>query len=133
MKQNVVLQIVKGIVLAYFLSALALVVLSFVMYKWDVSESVIRGGILFAYVFSCFIGGMAVSRQHNERKYLWGLLMGAIYFVILWGVATGARSADLPESSRRWSCAFWAACWAACCRRAKDSSGNRRGFVLWYL
>ncbi len=51
MKQNVVLQIVKGIVLAYFLSALALVVLSFVMYKWDVSESVIRGGILFAYVF----------------------------------------------------------------------------------
>ena len=87
MKQNVVLQIVKGIVLAYFLSALALVVLSFVMYKWDVSESVIRGGILFAYVFSCFIGGMAVSRQHNERKYLWGLLMGAIYFVILWGVS----------------------------------------------
>jgi len=45
MKQNVVLQIVKGIVLAYFLSALALVVLSFVMYKWDVSESVIRGGL----------------------------------------------------------------------------------------
>ena len=87
MKQNLVLQIIKGIVLAYLLSALALVILSFVMYRWDVSENVIRGGILFAYVFSCFISGMVVSRQHSERKYLWGLLMGAIYFVILWGVS----------------------------------------------
>lgn len=87
MKHNVVLQIVKGIVLAYFLSALALAILSFIMYRWDISDSVIRGGILSAYVISCFISGMVVSRQHEQRRYLWGLLMGALYFVILWGVS----------------------------------------------
>lgn len=87
MKHNIVLQVVKGVVFAYFISAVALVILAFLMYQWDISENVIRGGILFAYVFSCFISGMVVSRQHNERKYLWGLLMGAVYFAILWAVS----------------------------------------------
>ena len=45
------------------------------------------GGILAAYVLSCFISGTVVSRQHSERRYLWGLLMGAIYFTILWVVS----------------------------------------------
>lgn len=87
MKRNVMVQILKGIVLAYILSALALVILAFLMYQWDIPDSAVRGGILFSYVVSCFISGMAVSRQHAERKYLWGLLMGAAYFAILWIVS----------------------------------------------
>lgn len=87
MKQNIVLQVVKGVVFAYFISAVALVILAFIMYKWDVSDNVVRGGILAAYVLSCFISGTVVSRQHSERRYLWGLLMGAIYFTILWVVS----------------------------------------------
>lgn len=87
MKHNVVLQVVKGVVFAYVISAVALVFIAFMMYKWDVSDSVVRGGILAAYVLSCFISGAVVSRQHNERRYLWGLLMGAVYFTILWVVS----------------------------------------------
>lgn len=87
MKRNIVLQVVKGVVFAYFISAVALVFVAFMMYKWDVSDSVVRGGILAAYVLSCFISGAVVSRQHNERRYLWGLLMGALYFTILWVVS----------------------------------------------
>lgn len=87
MKHNVIIQIVKGIVLAYVLSAVALAILSFVMYQWDVSDGVVRGGILFAYVLSCFISGMVVSRNHSQRRYLWGLLTGGLYFTILWVVS----------------------------------------------
>lgn len=87
MKHNIVLQVVKGVVFAYVISAVALVFIAFMMYKWDVSDSVVRGGILAAYVLSCFISGAVVSRQHSERRYLWGLLMGAVYFTILWVVS----------------------------------------------
>ncbi len=83
MKSGAILQVVKGIVLAYAVSAVLLLVLAFLMFQWDVSEGVIRGGIIFAYVFSCFISGMIVSRYHTGRKYLWGILMGAAYYVIL--------------------------------------------------
>ena len=87
MKRNMIIQLAKGIVLAYILSAAALAVLAFMMYQWDVSDAVVRGGILFAYVLSCFISGMVVSRNHSQRRYLWGLLTGAIYFIILWVVS----------------------------------------------
>lgn len=87
MKHNIVLQVVKGVVFAYVISAVALVFIAFMMYKWDVSDSVVRGGILAAYVLSCFISGAVVSRQHSERRYLWGLLMGAVYFTIMWVVS----------------------------------------------
>ncbi len=83
MKKNVVLQVVKGAVFAYIISAVFLVILAFLMFKWDVSENVIRGGIIFTYVFSCFISGMMVSRQHEGKRYLWGIIMGAVYYVIL--------------------------------------------------
>ena len=94
MKHNTVVQIIKGVVFAYFISAAVLLILAFLMYQWDISEGIVRGGILSAYVLSCFISGMVVSRQHSERKYLWGLLMGAVYFAILWVVSlVGNRGA----------------------------------------
>ncbi|MCH5251837.1 MAG: TIGR04086 family membrane protein [Lachnospiraceae bacterium] len=83
MKTGAIVQVIKGVVLAYGISAVLLVILAFLMFQWDISEGVVRGGIIFAYVFSCFISGMVVSSHHTGRKYLWGLLMGAIYYIIL--------------------------------------------------
>ncbi len=83
MKKNVIVQMAKGVVLAYFVSGICLVLLAFLMFQWEVSEGVVRGGIIFAYVFSCFLSGMVVSSYHNGRKYLWGLGMGLLYYLIL--------------------------------------------------
>ncbi len=83
MKTRTIVQIIKGVVLAYGISVILLAILAFLMFQWDVSEGIVRGGIIFAYVFSCFISGMAVSRNHNGKRYLWGLLMGAVYYLIL--------------------------------------------------
>ena len=83
MKKRAVLQMGKGIVLAYIISALVLVILAFLMYKMDISEGVVRGGIIFAYVISCFVSGMVVSASRDGRRYLWGLLQGILYYIIL--------------------------------------------------
>ena len=87
MKKNVIVQMAKGVVFAYLISGICLVLLAFLMFRWEVSEGVVRGGIIFAYVFSCFLGGIVVSANHQGRKYLWGLAIGLLYYVILFAVS----------------------------------------------
>lgn len=81
------LQVIKGVVAAFLLSAIILIILAFLLYRFDVTESVVRGGIIAAYVFSCFIGGMVVSKRQKGRKYLWGILVGALYYAIILAVS----------------------------------------------
>ena len=54
---------------------------------FELPEGVLRGGIIFSYVFSCFLGGMVVSGKQEGKKYLWGLLAGILYYVILVAVS----------------------------------------------
>lgn len=83
MKTETVLRVIKGVILAYVISGVILLVLALLMFRWNVSEGVVRGGIIFAYVLSCFISGMMVSRAQTGRRYLWGILMGVLYYSIL--------------------------------------------------
>lgn len=87
MNKGKIMQWVKGIVTAYGISVVVLLALAFLMYRWDVSEGIVRGGILFAYVVSCFVAGSIISRKWTARRYLWGMLAGAAYFIILWLVS----------------------------------------------
>ena len=57
MNRSRILQVAKGVVAAFFVSAVILVVLAFLMYRFELAENVVRGGIIAAYVFSCFMGG----------------------------------------------------------------------------
>lgn len=87
MNRSRILQVVKGIAAAFLVSAVILIVLAFLMYRFELAESVVRGGIIAAYVFSCFVGGSVVSRRQEGKKYLWGILVGALYYVILISVS----------------------------------------------
>ncbi len=83
MSRGTVIQVVKGVVAAFLLSAIILILLAFLLYRFDVTESVVRGGIVADYVFSCFIGGMVVSKRQKGKRYLWGILAGVLYYVII--------------------------------------------------
>lgn len=83
MKKKVIIQMGKGLVLAYIISAIVLVLLAFLMFKMEISEGVVRGVIIFAYVLSCFVSGMIVSSNREGRYYLWGMLQGVLYYVVL--------------------------------------------------
>ena len=62
-------------------------ILAFLLFQFELPEGVLRGGIIFSYVFSCFLGGMVVSGKQEGKKYLWGLLAGILYYVILVAVS----------------------------------------------
>ena len=100
MKKITIIQVVKGIIVAYLVSAVILFLLAFLMYKWDISEGVIRGGIMFAYLISCFFCGSLVSKNRSGRKYLWGILAGVLYFLILLAVSFVCRGVMPLEISK---------------------------------
>ncbi|MDF2944308.1 MAG: hypothetical protein K0S01_3166 [Herbinix sp.] len=75
--------LLKGLLFSYIITALILLLLSFLMLKLDLSSTVISGGINFAYIVSAFIGGFFVGKKIEQRKFLWGLIMGVFYFVVL--------------------------------------------------
>lgn len=99
MKKKVVLQMGKGLVLAYIISAVVLVLLAFLMFQMELSEGVVRGVIIFAYVLSCFISGMIVSSNREGRHYLWGLLQGVLYYVVLLTVSMICNRAVFTQIS----------------------------------
>lgn len=75
--------VVKSLLVSYVITAVILLILSFVMYKFDPPSAVISIGIIITYIVSCFIGGFLLGSVTKEKRFLWGIGMGAIYFAII--------------------------------------------------
>ncbi len=86
-RKGKIVQMIKSVVIAYVLTAIVLLVFSFIMYKMKISIAAAGGGILFTYVISCLVGGFVFSGALAEKKYLGGGLFGVVYFVIVYCVS----------------------------------------------
>lgn len=80
-------KMIKSVVVAYVLTAVALLVLAFIMYKCKMSVTGANGGILFTYVLSCLAGGFLFSGALEQKRYLGGGLMGVVYFLVVYCVS----------------------------------------------
>lgn len=78
-----VLQILKVLVASYIVTGLVLVLLTTLLYHFEMGESIISAGIIVAYLLSGFFGGFLIGKKQKEKKFLWGALVGAAYFVVL--------------------------------------------------
>ncbi|MBH1941593.1 TIGR04086 family membrane protein [Mobilitalea sibirica] len=83
-RQNTkIIYLLEGLLFSYIITAFVLLLLSFLMLKLDLSGAVISGGIHFAYILSAFIGGFFIGKKVEQKKFLWGMVMGVFYFIIL--------------------------------------------------
>lgn len=81
--QNLMRNIAKGLLFSYLVTAVLLLVIALLLWKWNIGGKVIGGGIIAIYVLSSLIGGLYLGKKQRERKFLWGILMGVLYVVIL--------------------------------------------------
>lgn len=81
--------ILKSLLCAYVITGISLLVLTWLLYKMNLDESKVTAGIIVIYVLSTFIGGFVIGKKSRERKFLWGLLIGVLYFVLLFIVSLG--------------------------------------------
>lgn len=78
-----VIFITKCMLAAYLLTAGLLLLLAFMLYKFGLSEKVVSICIIAIYIAVTFLTGFLVGKRADKRRFLWGLLTGCTYFVIL--------------------------------------------------
>lgn len=79
--------VLKSLLCSYTLTGVLLLILAFLLFKMDLSEAVVSVGIVVIYILSCFLGGLLLGRKMKKQKYVWGLLLGLGYFLLLTGVS----------------------------------------------
>jgi putative membrane protein (TIGR04086 family) len=65
------------------LTGILLLILALLLYKAGIGQNVVSVGIIAIYVISTFFAGFIAGKKIKSRKFLWGLFMGALYFVVL--------------------------------------------------
>lgn len=78
-----VLWVLKSLLIAYIVTALLLFVLAGLLYKMNLGEKTVSAGIIAIYITSTLAGGIALGKMAKTRRFLWGLSIGAGYFVLL--------------------------------------------------
>lgn len=81
--------VIKALLCAYIVTGILLLVLTLLLYKAGLSEENVNAGIILTYVISTFSGGFVIGKLARVRKFLWGLLLGVVYFVLLLLISLG--------------------------------------------
>ena len=90
-----VFQIMKALLASYIVTGILLFVVTFFLYKFEWDEQMVTAGIIVIYVVSTFVGGFILGKIKKSRKFLWGLVMGVLYFALLFLISFGVyRSFD---------------------------------------
>ena len=82
-KNEKVMNLLKGLVVSYIVSAVLILVLAFLLYKFRLPKQIIGIGVTAVYIISTFLGGFLLGKHTKVKKFLWGLCMGMAYFLIL--------------------------------------------------
>ncbi len=83
MKRKMASGMLMGLVLSCLATTAILLVLAFVMLKLQPGTGTIETAILVTYAVSCFLGGLYCGRRAEQKKFVWGMLLGVLYFLLL--------------------------------------------------
>ena len=90
MQKNIkVIWWIKSLLASYIVTGILLLVLTFFMYKFELNEKIVSEAIVGIYVVSTLIGGMIIGKLTKSKRYLWGMVLGIIYFVLLLLITLG--------------------------------------------
>ena len=83
--------ILKSLLFSYAVTGVFLLFLAFLLFQFDLGETPIAAGIMAVYVLSCLLGGFVAGKIMRKEKYLWGLLLGLFYYLLLMTVSVIVR------------------------------------------
>ena len=73
----------KILSLMYVVTAMLLFLLAVLVQRFNWDNNAISIGISTVYVISCFIGGFFVGKVQQNKKFIWGILIGLAYVIIM--------------------------------------------------
>ena len=81
--------IVKARLAAYVVTGILLIILALALYKFELNEGAVTAGVTAVYLISTFTGGLVVGKLAKVRRFLWGIVLGILYFALLLLVTVG--------------------------------------------
>ena len=78
-----VLFLLKSLLFSYILTGGLLLLLALLLYKAGLSQKVVSICIIVIYVLATFFAGFITGKKLKSKKFLWGALMGLMYFLVL--------------------------------------------------
>lgn len=75
--------LLKSLLFSYILTGGLLLLLALLLYKAGLSQKVVSVCIILIYVLATFFAGFITGKKLKNRKFLWGALMGGLYFLVL--------------------------------------------------
>lgn len=79
----------KALLASYIVTGLQLLGLTFLVYEFELDEQLVVAGIVAIYVVSTFMGGYIIGKLTEVKKYIWGMLTGVAYFLLLFLISYG--------------------------------------------
>ena len=64
-------------------------ILALLLYKTGLSENNLHIAVIVVYALSCLISGIYCGKKLRERRFMWGLLAGVLYYAVLLAISTG--------------------------------------------
>lgn len=71
------------LLIAYLITFGGLMLLALLLYKIPLSDSAVNIGIVIIYTLSTFLSSFLCGRKVKQKKFMWGLILGIAYFLIL--------------------------------------------------
>ncbi len=88
-KESKLIWVLKSLLAAYLVTGVLLVLLTFLLYQFELDEQKVTAGIVVIYVVSTFVGGFILGKLTKVKRFAWGLTLGIIYFVLLLVISLG--------------------------------------------
>ena len=84
-----VMRIFQALLVSYIITGILLLVLAVLLYKLNLDKGKVKAGITGIYVVSAVAGGFLIGKLQKVRKFIWGLMLGILYFLLLVLVSFG--------------------------------------------
>lgn len=81
--------ILKSLLGAYVVTGILLLLLAVFVYKLNLEEKQVTVAVMAIYLVSTFVGGFMIGKWNRVQKFLWGMIVGAGYFILLLLVSFG--------------------------------------------
>lgn len=82
--------LLKCLMAAYLITGVLLLLVAGLLYKFSIGENIVDISIIVIYCVSSLLAGLFFSKGAANRRFLWGMLAGAAYFLVICAVSAVA-------------------------------------------
>lgn len=79
----VITALLKSVIAGYVFTFIFILIFSYIVYKFDFSASQVNIGTIVITILATFISGLFAAKIMRKNGWMYGLITGVIYFIIL--------------------------------------------------